>query len=358
MSIVRRLFGRSKQSKTPESDAIPEAAPARPLRSQEHGFSVEYVSASETSHWLYLEENTIAVFSTLHSARFELAWEISRFARYEAARIWHDDTPIESISYRDGFQIHKRMKEMASNTIRTEQQIVELVERCWNVQGAASTEGPNWYFAEDTERGLSQIVVLVDSQAASVSEFSNLVLNPSKYAPLLSELAVGFFQVDQRPGPGLLVKTPDFSREMAAEPITLGFTFCHMPLGPLFAVFVYSSTTRSKLATGCFIDQLYGLDDFERLVTSAFNQAELRVVFAHHNGMTGIECVCDRTVGLDEPLRNVFSREWTKLSVYCAQLSQISFEGSRQELYQRTPVMESPILPRPISGNESSADPG
>jgi hypothetical protein len=172
----------------------------------------------------------------------------------------------------------------------------------------------NWYFAEDKRRGLSQIVLQLDGNAAVESQFGNLILRPNKYEPLNKDLAVGFFDLDNKPGPFLLVKNSRFAIELANEPVTLAFTFCRMPSGPLFAIFMHPNTTQERLPPGaCFTDQVYSIDDFRELITAAFEKEKMIIVFAEGVGMSAIECLFDVEFTFDKSLREKFREQWLKL---------------------------------------------
>ena len=214
------------------------------------------------------------------------------------------------------------------------------------------TSGGRWYFAADNARGLRQIVFELGGIAPTDSRFDSLILKPDKYPGLLNDLSVGFFKTDSDPGPYLLIKTRSFSRAMAHEAVRLGFTFCHMPSGPVFAVFAQSPTTKRELKGACFIDQVYSMDKHSGLadlITEAFSKDTLTAVFADSGGMAGIRCVLDAEYPMERSLREIFAKEWSNLVSHGRETrgwGQGSFAASREELYARTPPNESPILQR------------
>ncbi|MFH2046205.1 MAG: hypothetical protein ABIK92_13775 [Pseudomonadota bacterium] len=203
----------------------------------------------------------------------------------------------------------------------------------------------NWYFSEDKKRGLNQIVLNLDGRSATKSQFGNLILNRNKYGPLFSDLAVGFFDLDTNPGPFLLVKNSRYAKELANESITIAFTFCHMPSGPLFAIFMYPNSKQERLPPGaCFTDQVYNINDFKDLITGSFKKDKMTIVFAQGGGMAGIDCLFDVEYIFNNSLHEKFIEQWSKLIEHGKSVRSISFEASREELYARTPTNESPIL--------------
>lgn len=211
-----------------------------------------------------------------------------------------------------------------------------------------SPAGAAWYFAEDKSRGLRQIVITIGKNPPSASRFGSLALNPQKYAPLLdSDVAVGFFASDSDPGPFLMIKTPNLAEKLSREPLNLAFSFCHMPSGPLFAIFGQSRSLEElfRKKGGCFIDQVYSVTDFKDLITAAFKRSHLHIVFAQSGGMFGIQCVADAQYPLERALSRKFSDEWLSLVAH-GRGRRPSFEASREELYSKTPVSRSPIIAR------------
>jgi len=192
-------------------------------------------------------------------------------------------------------------------------------------------------------------------------------VQPDKYGPLLNDVATGFFRMHDDAGPFLMIKTPDFGKAVGNERMSVAFTFCHMPSGPLFAIFVHSASIQKNLPSSFFIDQVYSMDGrsgFVDLIRDAFAKPELYVVFAEAGGMAGIKCVVDGQYVMEESMLEKFSEEWERLVAYGESIgdwgSSGGFQQSVDELYERTPVEACPILPRDISekrvGEASSND--
>ena len=224
-----------------------------------------------------------------------------------------------------------------------------------------SSEG--WYFAEDEAKGLRQIVLTLGPTSQSGSRFDNLVVQPDKYGPLLNDVATGFFRMHDDAGTFLMIKTPDFAKAAGNEKISVAFTFCHMPSGPLFVIFVHSASIEKNLPGGCFIDQVYSMDErsgFVDLITDAFAKSELYVVFAESGGMAGIKCVVDGQYVMEKSMLEKFWEEWGKLVAYGESIgdwgSSVGFQQSVDELYEITPVEECPILSRNISDKSRSEE--
>lgn len=215
-----------------------------------------------------------------------------------------------------------------------------------------TASGERWYFAADNVRGLRQIVFELGGAAPADSCFGNLFLRPDKYSGLINDVSVGFFKTDSKPGPYLLIKTPRFSRAMAREAVRLGFTFCFMPSGPVFAVFAESPTTERELKGARFIDQVYSMDKHSGLVDliiESFSKETLTTVFADSGAMTAIQCVQDVNYSMERSLRERFDKEWARLvshGNYTRGWGAGSFAATRDELYARTPTNESSILQR------------
>jgi hypothetical protein len=210
--------------------------------------------------------------------------------------------------------------------------------------------GDGWHFSVDANRGLRQVVFQLGKSSPAKSKFDNLILKPDKYQGLLADLAVGFFKTDSEGGPYLLVKTPGWSSTLSKEAVKIGFTFSHMPSGPVFALFADSPTIRSEVKGACFIDQVYSIhpsDGLVELVQEALSKKSLDVVFADNGGSTGTKCMYDSSYTFEQPLKDVFESELRKLSEYGNNLSgwgQFSFNASRDELYANTPTDKTPIL--------------
>ena len=208
----------------------------------------------------------------------------------------------------------------------------------------ATTTTSNWYFAQDKSKKLRQIVYTIGEATPVKSHLSSLIINPHKYYPLLGNLAVGFFAVDKEPATMLMIKTAGFADKISHETVKIAFTFCHMKAGPLFAIFVDSPSTEREIKGGCFIDQVYNIVDFGEMIKETFKQDKLHVVFAQVGGMAGIECLYDADYPIDQSLRDKFFQEWNELVTHGLSLGSFSFEACRNELYERTPVNQSPIL--------------
>jgi len=219
-------------------------------------------------------------------------------------------------------------------------------------QGSLSpaTSGERWYLVEDEDRGLTQIIYTLNGIDPVDSRFASLVLT-NKYATLNSDLATGFFRMVDDPGPFLMIKTPDYSKAVAIETVRVAFTFCYMPTGPVFAIFIHSPTLQEKLGQGAFIDQVYSMDlnsGFIDLIPDFFKKKEMNVIFAEAGGMFGTQCVLDNCYPIDQGLTEAFNDQWAKLVGYgqtCPQWGKSGqFDTSQEELYERTPISDCPIL--------------
>jgi hypothetical protein len=224
----------------------------------------------------------------------------------------------------------------------------------------------NWYLARDHRRRTNQVVIQLAEGGATDSKFGTLVL-AAKYEFLNAQpWCAGYFRADADAGPFLLVRADGNVEHLRRPALRLAFSFYRLPAGGLFGIFVEADAQPLRLASPTgqpVIEGVYGLDvaDAIERMRDALARDVIHMCFADASrsfthitigpsgGSTEVnppECRFDRVFHVDSDCRRSLLHEFDQLLKYHAGLSERvrSYQRSMQELAERFPAAESPIL--------------
>ncbi len=236
----------------------------------------------------------------------------------------------------------------------------------------APPPGPaiSWFRAEDASIGLRQWVIRVPPGLARASEFATLMLSHNRYPNLWeSTWSTGFFGLDGKPGPFLLIRADHFAANFRQSEFSVALSFFRFPAGGLFAVYVRlaDSSIMPRLrervpdlqlpvmegATGLDgqkdVDQIAaGLGAEQMHLVVAGNSAQ-RVVHMDLAAGQRLECAAaeaafDVIVPMSSELRSMLQQEWSATLSYHRQ-SPRSWNRILAQYYDAMPLTRDPILP-------------
>ncbi|MBU2430290.1 MAG: hypothetical protein KKH99_06315, partial [Proteobacteria bacterium] len=148
------------------------------------------------------------------------------------------------------------------------------------------TKSQNWFFAENQQKNVRQIITHDQNMEYQDSEFSNLALS-GKYENLMSQKWVcGYFRTDDKPGPYLLVRADGHINYLKDCPIRIAFSFYRKPSAGLFGLFVAADTNDELKKVSphghAVFECIFGLDNADAVqrIKDALSKEEVRLCFA------------------------------------------------------------------------------
>jgi len=216
--------------------------------------------------------------------------------------------------------------------------------------------GSNWYFVEDKARCLRQVVLISDPKLAVKSRYGNLLLSQKYYALNRNQLATGLVHLDGDARTFLLVRTDRLVDEVSKSSLKVAFSFFHLPMSGLVAIYVSCKPLQDKTRMG-FEEQMYGLDfDATRdLVANAIKGEALHIVHAGEGGMetvlvetgermSGPSCKYDVDIPYENDCRSLLAAEWDALLRHHQSIRKPNFQAAGKRLYELMPENMNPIL--------------
>jgi hypothetical protein len=215
----------------------------------------------------------------------------------------------------------------------------------------------SWYLAQDPKKRVRQVVLCLPPKALSPSQFQVLMLG-QKYGTLLtSDWTTGFFRLDGKPGPFLMIRARNEYGLASQHPTRLAFSFYKMRTAGIAALFWDCPNAVGKWQYGhvegaSTTDQPMGLE----ILRDAMNKQNLTITFAvHSNRMTGDfggqqvsipEAVGDWEIELPEAFRKQVLQEIEDIQKYHKTLNQVSSKEAMNQMWADNPVERTAILPR------------
>ncbi|MGA2457034.1 MAG: hypothetical protein ABSF85_05670 [Terriglobales bacterium] len=216
--------------------------------------------------------------------------------------------------------------------------------------------GSNWYFAEDQGRCLRQVVLISDPKLAVTSRYGNLLLTQKNYELNRNPLATGLVHLDGDARTFLLVRTDRIVEEVSKSSLKVAFSFFHLPMSGLVAIYVSCKPLQEKTRMG-FEEQVYGLDfDATRdLISNAIKGDALHVVHAGEGGikttvmptgetMCGPSCKYDVDITYENDCKSLLADEWNAVLRHHRSIRNPNFQAAGKRLYELMPENANPIL--------------
>ncbi len=237
--------------------------------------------------------------------------------------------------------------------------------------------GESWYCSAGPDGKIRQVVLSLPISNIVPTEFGTLFLMSDKFPLLASQpWCAGLFRLDGRPGPFLMARVVTFAAETKSIPITLAFTFCHMPSSGLFHMAVrfdskpFGQTVRKKISIlppiePAIVEWITSLDSEydKKMIGDAVALPQVRLVICENSnssssimGPSGnwIEMIPPRAshdvvAPLETSLADCLQAEWQALVRHHGLISpgKKNFTAAQRELGFAMPVQKDPVLPRP-----------
>lgn len=221
-----------------------------------------------------------------------------------------------------------------------------------------------WYAALDDSKSVREVVIDEPQPLPVASEFGMVMLG-AKYQMLRANIWVtGFFRLEDRPGPYLLLRADGHVARLKGQPLRVGFCFYRMKAGGLIAVFVDFPTLKIRGAPSApyvLFEMIRGIDleDERQRIHDAINRPQLHICFAEGDGPgedlpgggwsgNAINAMCDVRIDLEPDCRDALNREWSSLLEYHASLSSGArdFQASIRQMQAENPLTHNPIVDR------------
>ena len=218
-------------------------------------------------------------------------------------------------------RIDDRQKTAPSSTFAT-----QLNEPQGARYGRAN-EDIEWYFAEDSAKHLSQVVIEIKNPKWVKSRFVELRLE-KKYRSLFTNTwFADFFRLNTDKGPFLMIRADGFEEAIRGRNLRIGFAFYKMPESGIIALYVEPDPV---IVDGplSYIESMLGIDidHFVQRVDDAFNRDCLELVLTGEGTVTTVydsggghvnpSAKYDLKVPLDHECKELLKREWRKLLEY------------------------------------------
>ena len=234
---------------------------------------------------------------------------------------------------------------------------------------ANETTNIEWYFAEDNNKDLRQVVLCIPQGLQKESRFGTLMLS-AKYRNLIeSEHGTGFFRMDSDAGPFLLTRLDGYTDKLVEGSIKIAFSFFRTEYGGLVGIYIGMESRSLCEAFDKpypFLEMINGLDERDttvKLYDDAFSKETLVVSIADRSMSTtsfydensgsfseanSPQCVYDIDIDLPQECREVLQKELADVLSYHDNMSGYSrdFQQSVQCVYGVMPMGENPILPK------------
>jgi hypothetical protein len=223
----------------------------------------------------------------------------------------------------------------------------------------------NWYQNEVQAKRVRQVVVEAGAAEVQDPKFRLLLLT-SKFLPLLtSRMATGFFFLDGRPGPFLMVRADGLIEELRGAPLKVAFSFYRMPAGGLVGVdvFIDSPVVAKKLAKPFVLFEIaYGLDveneEMKKALDRAFSNDFLHLCFTQGEAVatvsdgvvqsSGLDSEYDVLIPLDVACKEALQTEYRDILSYHAAIpaGKRDYRESVGQMWAENPEDVLPILKR------------
>lgn len=237
--------------------------------------------------------------------------------------------------------------------------------------------GENWYSAASPDGKIRQVVLALPISNIVPTEFGTLFLMSDKFPLLASQpWCAGLFRLDGRPGPFLMARVATFAAETKTIPITLAFTFCHLPSSGLFHMAVrfdskpFGQTVRKEVSVlppiePAIAEWITSLDSEydKKMIGDAVALPQVRLVICENSNnsssvmgpsgnwieMIPPQAAYDVVTSIETPLADCLKTEWQALVRHHGTISsgRKNFNNAQRELGDAMPVQEDPVLPRP-----------
>ncbi len=226
--------------------------------------------------------------------------------------------------------------------------------------------GTNWYFVENQDKNLKQLVLTMPPGNTIEAETSMLMLAEQYHHLIVNASSTGLYRTDTKPDPILMIRTDGYIEEVKEATLRIGFSFFRTATSGIVGIYVSldSNILRNKLCKqNPYLEIGYGLDEpkgIERL-KDAFMSDSLDITLAEKGNVSyniynqstggfdsyqGPQCKYNIHIDWDTKCKEILYVEFENILKYHNSIpaDKRDFQAALNHVWELMPLEDDPIL--------------